>query len=109
VAGGFVFYAAFLAACLMPLFGPRLSPSDGRMLDEREALLRARAASLSGAAVTILVVTGCYYFAIASTFGAWVPQGPLEWACLGVGLQAYAMVLPVLAASWMQPAPDEEE
>ena len=109
VAGGFVFYAAFLAANVMPLFGPRMSPSDGRMLDEREALLRARAASLSGTAFTILVVTGCFYFAIASTFDAWVPQGPLEWACLGVGLQAYALVLPMLAASWMQPALDEEE
>jgi hypothetical protein len=107
VAGSLLFWAAFSAAQIVPLFGPRLIPDGHGALDERELMVRARAGSLSGAVLTILAAIGCFYFGLAPVFGpVFVPAGPLEWTFLGLALLAAARLLPVLVASWLLPRPD---
>jgi len=41
--------------------------------------------------------------------GLWRPTETLEWVNLAFLVLAYARLLPVLIASWLQQAPDEEE
>jgi hypothetical protein len=108
-AGAFLFFGAFAAANLVRLFGPRLVPDPGQALDEREVTIKARAGSISGAILTILAILFCFYGGYASVYGTWLPAGALEWVYLGLGLQAAALALPVLVASWLQPNLDEEE
>ena len=108
-AGTLIFVAGLVAASLLRLFGPRIVPETGQRLDERELLLRARAGHISGAIITLLAALGCFYAASAEVFGTWVPASAIEWVFLGLGVQGYALVLPVLVASWLQPAPDGEE
>ena len=108
-AGSVLFVIAVIAANLIRLFGPRLAPDSAGPLDERERMLNARANAVSGMLMTWLVVLGCFYFAFAATFHSWMPNSAVEWAFLGVGVQAAAVALPVLVASWLQPALDEEE
>lgn len=113
IAGSFLFFAGFGAAQLMSLFGPRLFPDGAGALDERERMVRARAGSLSGEILTMLVALGCFYVGLAPAFAPvfgplWVPASPLEWAFLGLALLAAARLLPVLIASWLLPRPDAE-
>ena len=108
-AGTLIFVAGLVAASVLRLFGPRIVPEAGHNLDERELLLKARAGNISGAIITLLVALGCFYAASAEIFGTWVPASAIEWVFLGLGVQGYALVLPVLVASWLQPAPDGEE
>ena len=108
-AGALIFFLGFLAAHLMRLFGPRMVPIDGSGLDEREAVVKARAGSISGAIVTVLAIIFCFYAAYASVFGLWMPRATLEWVYLGLAIQAFAFALPVLVASWLQPSPDPED
>ena len=107
-AGAGLFWLAFAAAQLVRLFGPRVG-WEGAPLDERELILKARAGSIAGAIIAALVAFGCFYGAYAAVFGAWMPASALEWVCLGLIVEAYALTLPVLVASWLQPPPDEEE
>jgi hypothetical protein len=107
-AAGAVFWLSFGAANLMRLFGPRITREAGA-LDERERMLRARAGSISYFAMTVVAVGGCFYFGLASGPGAWRPASGTEWIYLGLLLEAYAFLLPVLVASWLQPAPDAED
>jgi hypothetical protein len=110
VAGSLLFWAAFIAAQILPLLGPRLIPDGHGALDERELTVRARAGGLSGALLTFLAAIGCFYFGFAPLFGpAFVPAGPLEWTFLGLALLAAARLLPVLVASWLLPRPDGVE
>jgi hypothetical protein len=109
-AGAVLFAFGFGAANLIRLFGPRLSLAvDGRGLDERESIVKARAGSISGAIVTVLVVMGCFYGGYASVFGWWMPRATVEWVYLGLSIEAFALTLPVLVASWLQPRPDPED
>jgi hypothetical protein len=103
-----LFSLAFGAALLIRLFGPRVG-WEGGALDERELILRARAGSISGMVLAALCALGCFYGGYAAVFGAWMPRSALEWVYLGLMIQAYALTLPVLVASWLQPPPDEEE
>ena len=103
-----LFSLAFGAASLIRLFGPRVG-WEGGALDERELILKARAGSISGMILAILCMLGCFYGGYAAVFGAWMPATALEWVYLGMMIQAYALTLPVLIASWLQPQPDAEE
>ncbi len=107
--GALLFVLAVIAAHLVRLFGPRAAADRDGPLDERELMLNARAGNLSGAILNVLVIIGCFYAAMAVTFGTWLPATPIEWAFLGIALQASAVVLPVLTASWLQPPLDDEE
>jgi hypothetical protein len=107
--GSLLFFGAVIAANLIRLFGPRLAPDAAGPLDERERMLNARATAVSGVVIGWLVVLACFYFAFAATFRSWMPTSAVEWAFLGVGVQAAALALPVLVASWLQPALEEEE
>lgn len=110
ILGSALFWTAFGAAQIVPLFGPRLIPDGNGALDERELAIRARAGSLSGAILTVLAAFGCFWFGLAPIFGAaWVPAGPLEWIFLGLALLAAARLLPVLIASWLMPRPDADD
>ncbi len=99
-----VFMLAFCAAQYLRWAGPRLAPLNGDSLDERELAIRARAGSLSGLAITILAVLLCFYQATALMLGWWHPQSPVDWLYLGLAIEALAISLPVLFASWMMPA-----
>ncbi len=107
-AAGAVFWLAFGAAHLMRLFGPPIVHEAGQ-LDEREEMLRARARSASGFAVTVFAVGACFYGGFASAFGTWMPRNIMEWVYLGLAVEAYALILPVWVASWLQPEPEAEE
>ena len=103
-----LFSLAFGAALLIRVFGPRVGWENGA-LDERELILKARAGSLSGALVAMLCALFCFYGGYAAVFGTWMPRTALEWVYLGLMIEAYALALPVLVASWLQPPPDAEE
>jgi hypothetical protein len=106
VAGASLFFGAYLGANLMRLFGPRLSPEQGP-LDERELMLKARAGSISGTVITWLAILACFYAGLSEALGLWMPTRPLEYFYLGFGIQGAWQALPILAASWLQPADPE--
>lgn len=107
-AAGAVFWLSFGAANLMRLFGPRIVPEAGE-LDERERTLKVRAGSAAYFFLVVLMIGGCFYFALAPRFGGWMPESSQEWIYLGLLLEAYALLLPIWLASWLQPAPDDED
>jgi hypothetical protein len=107
-AGSLLFFFAFAAAQLVRLFGPRVG-WEGGALDERELMLKARAGSVSGAIIATLAALACFYGGFAAVFGTWMPATVLEWVYLGLMIEAWALALPVLVASWLQPKLDEEE
>jgi len=109
ITGSLIFVLAVIAAHLIRLFGPRVVVDRNGPLDERELMLNARAGSLSGTILTVVVVAGCFYASFAVVLGTWLPATPIEWAFLGVVVEAGAFVLPVLTASWLQPPLDDEE
>jgi peptidoglycan/LPS O-acetylase OafA/YrhL len=101
--GWLLFYGAYLLAMFLRLFGPRLVATIRQPLDEREAMLKARAGAISGMVLAILAMAGCFYMAGAQTLGWWQPQRPIDWVNLGFGLQGGFLLLPTLIASWLQP------
>ncbi|TFI57966.1 hypothetical protein E2493_12275 [Sphingomonas parva] len=107
--GALAFVAGCTAATVLRLFGPRLDPDPAAALDEREIALKARAGSLSGAILLWGAMLFCFYAGYAAAVGAWIPANVTEWVLLGLGLQAAALALPVLVASWLQPRLDAEE
>ena len=108
IAGMLLFFGAVVASVLIAFFGPRVA-IGAPGLDEREQMIRGRAAGLSGHIVAILVATGCFYCALAAALSLWRPTETLEWVNLAFLVLAYARLLPVLIASWLQPAPYEDE
>ena len=105
IAGMLLFFGAFVASVLIAFFGPRVAMAAPG-LDERERMIRSRAAGLSGHIVAILVATGCFYCAVAALLGLWRPAEILEWVNLGFLVLAYARLLPILIASWLQSDPE---
>ena len=103
-----LFWPCLRRGPLIRLFGPRVG-WEGGALDERELILKARAGSIAGMILAALCALGCFYGGYAAVFGAWMPPTALEWVYLGMMIQAYALTLPVLVASWLQPPPDAEE
>lgn len=110
VAGALLFWSGSLAANFVRFLGPRIFPDPAAPLDERERILRARAGSISGGIVTALAMAGCFYCGFAQVFGWWMPRKLVEWTYLALLIQAGGFTLPVLIASWLQPAdtPDED-
>ena len=100
-----------VAAVLMRQMGPRLSPTQGRPLDERELTIQARASALAGRTLSVLAMTGCFYMAYADLLHAWRPSTTIDWVFLGLVLQSCSLLLPTLIASWLQPRPvaDDED
>jgi hypothetical protein len=107
-AAGALFWVGFGAANLVRLFGPRIAAEQGR-LDEREHMLKARAGSVSGHALSLIAILGCFYCAFAPAAGLWRPESSVEWVYSGLLLEAFAFALPVLVASWMQPRLEPDE
>lgn len=102
-AGGLLFYGAYIAAAFLRIFGPRFVPSALHPLDEREMTVKMRAYALSGILLTGLTMLGCFYLACAGVIGLWQPHSPNDWIALGFGVQAAAMLLPTMIASWAEP------
>jgi uncharacterized membrane protein len=109
--GWLLFYAAYLAAAFLRIFGPRFVATNLAPLDERELMVKARAYAISGIALTSFAMLGCTYMAAADLMGFWRPQLPNDWISLALGIQAAAMLLPTFIASWLEPrrATDPEE
>jgi hypothetical protein len=108
--GWALFYGAYLIAFFLRLFGPRFVATNSQPLDERELMVKARAYAISGIAITALAMLGCCYMPIADVFAWWRPHLPNDWISLALGIQAVAMLLPTLIASWLEPrgAADQE-
>ena len=102
-AGSLLFFAGFTASNFTRLLGPRIVPDYGKSLDEREQALKARASSISGSILTVMAILCCFYIAFAGPFGIWSPTGTLDWVYLGLMIEGWAFILPVLVASWLQP------
>lgn len=101
--GWALFYGAYLAATVFRIFGPRFTGTALGPLDERELMVKSRAHALSGVVLVAFAMLGCFYMAAAGVLGLWHPNTPNDWIALGFGLQAGAMLLPTLIASWIQP------
>ena len=101
--GWTLFYGAYLIAFFLRLFGPRFVATISQPLDERELMVKARAYAISGIAITGFAMLGCCYMPIAGLFGWWRPHMPNDWVSLALGIQAVAMLLPTLFASWIEP------
>lgn len=110
-AGWLLFYGAYMTAALLRIFGPRFVPSALHPLDEREMTIKIRAYALSGMLLIGATMLGCFYIAGASLFGWWEPHSPNDWIALGLGIQAVAMLLPTMIASWAEPrsVPDQDD
>jgi hypothetical protein len=109
LAGMLIFFGALVAAALIRFFGPRLVPRQDGELDEREQAIGWRAGNISGSIVGKLATLGCFYAGFALVFDTWLPRSVHEWVFLGFAIQACALVLPVLVASWLLPSPEPEE
>lgn len=109
--GWLLFYGAYLVAAFLRIFGPRFVPSALHPLDEREMAVKMRAYALSGILLVGLAMLGCSYMAAAGALQLLQPHNPNDWISLAFGLQATAMLLPTLIASWIEPrvVPDEED
>lgn len=109
--GLLLFYGAYMAAAFLRIFGPRFVPTARHPLDEREMTVKMRAYALSGILLVGITMLGCFYLASAGVLGSWQPTSPNDWIALGFGVQAAAMLLPTMIASWMQPSalPDMDD
>jgi hypothetical protein len=101
--GCLLFYGAYMAAAFLRIFGPRFVPSALHPLDEREMSVKMRAYALSGILLSGVAMLGCFYIAAAGVIGWWHPHSPNDWIALGFGVQAAAMLLPTMIASWAEP------
>ncbi len=107
LSGWALFYGAYLVAAFIRAFGPRFMATALHPLDERELMVKNRAYAISGILLVGFAMLGCFYMAGASVgeLGLWHPRNPNDWIALGFGVQAAAMLLPTMIASWMQPRP----
>ena len=109
--GWLLFYGAVVAAGFVRLLGPRFTPTMSHPLDERELMVKARAHAVSGLVLATMAMLGCFYMASAGVPWLWHPQTYYDWFNLGFGVQACAILLPTLIASWLEPRPaaDQED
>ena len=109
--GWLLFYGAYITAAFLRIFGPRFVPSALHPLDEREMTVKMRAYALSGILLTGLTMIGCFYLSGAGVLGWWQPHSPNDWIALGFGVQAMAMLVPTMIASWAEPRaiPDQDD
>jgi hypothetical protein len=109
IGGAVLFFGGFIGANWVRFAGPRIVPSVSAALDEREVMLKAKAGSVSGLIITVLVIGGCFYCGSAQYSDWWVPHRTTDWIYLGLLIEGWAFTLPVLVASWLQPADVEDE
>lgn len=107
--GWLLFYGAYLTAAFLRVFGPRFISTALQPLDEREMAVKMRAYALSGILLVGFAMLGCFYLAGAGLLRLWQPHTPNDWVSLGFGLQATAMLLPTLIASWIEPRPASDQ
>jgi hypothetical protein len=107
--GFLLFYGAYMAAAFLRIFGPRFVPSERHPLDEREMAVKMRAYALSGILLTGATMLGCFYLAGPGLTAWWHPDSPNDWIALGFGVQAVAMLLPTMIASWIEPRAVSEQ
>jgi uncharacterized PurR-regulated membrane protein YhhQ (DUF165 family) len=109
--GLLLFYGAYMAAAFLRIFGPRFVPTARHPLDEREMTVKMRAYALSGILLVGIMMLGCFYLASAGVLRSWQPKSPNDWIALGFGVQAAAMLLPTMIASWAEPraVPDPDD
>ena len=109
--GCLLFYGAFSAAAFLRVFGPPFTATATRPLDEREAMIQARAYSIAGILLAGLAMLGCFYMASEGLIGLWYPSRPFDWFNLGFAFQASSVLLPTWIASWLEPRPaaDQED
>lgn len=107
--GGVLFFGTFGACTYIRALGPRLYRQFDRSLDEREQMLRARAGHLSWRMIGLLAIAGCFYCGMAPVFGWWHPASNIDWVYLGLLIEGWALVLPTLVASWLQPRGDGDD
>jgi hypothetical protein len=105
LSGWALFYGAYLVAAFVRVFGPRFLATTLNPLDERELTVKSRAYALSGILLVGFAMLGCFYMATEGFPGLWYPHTPNDWIGMGFGLQAAAMLLPTLIASWLEPRP----
>jgi hypothetical protein len=103
LAGCALFYSAYMLATFIRVFGPRFMATALNPLDERELAVKNRAYALSGILLVGIAMLGCFYMATQNLPGLWHPHTPNDWIAIGLGLQAAAMLLPTLIASWLEP------
>lgn len=101
--GGILLFGTMIAVCYMRVLGPRLAGDIEHRLDERETMLRARAGHVSGRIIVLLAIAGCFYCGAAHPLELWMPRRPIDWIYLGLMIEGWAITLPVLVASWLQP------
>jgi hypothetical protein len=106
--GGLLLFGAMGTAGWLRMLGPRLAADLEHKLDERERMLRARAGHIGGRIIALLTIAGCFYFGAARPLGLWMPTQTIDWVYLGVMVEGWALVLPVLVASWLQPRLDRD-
>lgn len=109
IAGSLLLFGGFLAANYVRFLGPRLMPYQAQPLDEREIAVKARAGSMSGTILIVLAIGGCFYMGAADAFALWAPRRPLDWIYLGLMIEGWWFTLPVLVASWLQPAAGDDD
>lgn len=106
--GGLLLFGALGTAGWLRMLGPRLMADLEQGLDERERMLRARAGHISGRIIASIAIIGCFYLGAAHPLGLWMPTQTIAWVYLGVMIEGWALVLPVLVVSWLQPPPERD-
>ena len=106
--GGLLLFGAIGTAGWLRMLGPRLTADLEHKLDERERMLRARAGHISGRIIALATIVGCFYFGAARPLGLWMPTQAIDWIYLGVVVEGWALILPVLVVSWLQPRPERD-
>ena len=96
----------FTASGIIRMFSPMRAFASPRDEYERGVQQVGRVWGL--ASVTIMCVSGCFWFSIVAVAEAqgvslWMPRGSMEWFSLGLALVVIEMNVSVLAASWVLP------
>src|SRR5258706_2274031 len=110
ILGGLLLGVGMLGSALLQFLSPRLYPTFGASLDERELLVKTKAYMKSGGLIALLATMGCFYMNYALMFDWWRPTRASDWSELGMLLLGWWLGLPVLIAGWQQaPAPKGDE
>lgn len=108
IIGGLLLFGAIGTAGWLRMLGPRLMADIEHGLDERERMLRARAGHISGRIIALAAIVGCFYCGVARPLGLWMPTQVIDWIYLGLVIEGWALILPVLVVSWLQPRPERD-
>lgn len=98
-------YGLILASliCVAMLAGSstqRIVAEEARLLDEYELQLRYRAMSAAYTLMSVLILCGVIYAAVASDKGGWVPNSYDGYNGLFWGVFLYGFTLPTACLAW---------